>query len=54
MDLILSVVVLCAFALAAGAVVLFRRGGTARQAWLMLLLAGIMLANALIWALPAP
>jgi len=54
MDLILSLVTLSALALVAGAVFLFRRGGAARQAWLMLLLAVVMIANVLIWALPTP
>ena len=54
MDLILSIVTLAALALVAGAIVLWRRSGTGRQVWLMLLLAVVMIANVLIWALPAP
>lgn len=54
MDLILSLVVLCAVALVGGAGVLFRRKTAAKQAWLMLLLAAVMLVNVLIWTLPTP
>jgi hypothetical protein len=54
MDLILSLVTLTALALVAGAIFLWRRGGAGRQVWLMLLLAVVMIANVLIWALPAP
>ena len=52
MDTILSVVVLAAIALIGGAIFLWRRDGLKKQVWLMLLLATIMLANVLIWALP--
>jgi hypothetical protein len=38
----------------AGAFVLWRRTGTAKQPLLMLLLAAIALANVLIWTLPTP
>ena len=54
MDLVLSLVTLTALALVAGAIFLWRRGGAGRQVWLMLLLAVVMIANVLIWALPAP
>lgn len=54
MELILSLVVLCTIALIGGAVVLFRRGTAAKQAWLMLLLAAVMIVNVLIWTLPTP
>lgn len=53
-DLVLSLVMLAALALVAGAFVLWRRTGTARQPLLMLLLAAIALANVLIWTLPTP
>jgi len=54
MDLILSLVTLTAVALVAGAIVLWRRHGAGRQVWLMLLLALVMIANVLVWALPGP
>ena len=52
MDAVLSIVVLTAFALVAGAAYLWRRGGATKQAWLMLVLAVVMIANVLIWTLP--
>lgn len=52
MDTILSVVVLAAIALIAGAIYLWRRFGGGRQVWLMLLLAAVMIVNVLIWTLP--
>jgi drug/metabolite transporter superfamily protein YnfA len=52
MDLILSMLVLAALAMVAGAILLWRRGGAQKQVWLMLLLAVIMIANVLIWTLP--
>jgi hypothetical protein len=52
MDLVLSVVVLAAIALVAGAIWLWRRGGATKQVWLMLLLAVVMIVNVLIWTLP--
>jgi hypothetical protein len=52
MDTVFSVVVLTAIGLVAGAIWLFRRGGADKQAWLMLVLAAVMLGNVLIWALP--
>jgi hypothetical protein len=51
MDWVLSLVVLAALALLAGAFVLFRRGET-RQAGLMVLLAIVMLVNVAIWVVP--
>jgi predicted alpha/beta hydrolase len=54
MDWIFSLVTLAALALVLGAVALWRRGGARRQAWLMLLLAAVMIANVLIWAVPLP
>jgi hypothetical protein len=50
-DLILSLVMLTAVALIAGAVFQWRRGGR-RQAGLMLVLAVVMIANVLIWTVP--
>lgn len=52
MDTVLSIVVLAAVALVGGAAWLWRRGGTSKQVWLMLLLAMVMIVNVLIWTLP--
>ena len=52
MDLVLSVVMLAAIALVAGAAFLWRRQGANSQVWLMLLLAMVMVVNVLIWVLP--
>jgi len=52
MNFVLSLLVLTAFALVAGAFVLWRRGGATRQVWLMLVLAAVMIANILIWTVP--
>jgi hypothetical protein len=52
MDSVLSIMVLAAFALLAGAVLLWRRGGARKQAGLMVLLAVIMIVNVAIWTLP--
>jgi hypothetical protein len=54
MDLILSLVTLTAVALVIGAIFLWRRNGAGRQVWLMLLLAVVMIANVLVWAIPGP
>ena len=51
MDAVLSVVALAALALVAGAICLWRRG-VRKQAGLMLVLAGVMIVNVLIWTLP--
>lgn len=51
MNLVLSVLMLAAFALLAGAMVLWRRG-VRKQAGLMVLLALIAVANVLIWTVP--
>lgn len=50
-DFVLSLVVLAAFALFAGAVFLLRRGNR-KQAGLMVLLALVMILNAAIWMVP--
>ena len=52
MGTVLSVVMLVALALLVGALFLWRRGGGAKQAWLMLVLALVMIVNVLIWTLP--
>ncbi len=54
MDFVLSLVMLAAIVLVIGAAWLWSRGGARRQVWLMLLLAGVMLANVAIWSLPPP
>ncbi|ASJ90709.1 hypothetical protein [Porphyrobacter sp. CACIAM 03H1] len=51
-DIVLSIVMLAAFALVAGAFVLWRRTGEVRNPALMVLLAVIAVANVLIWTLP--
>lgn len=51
-DIVLSIVMLAAFALVAGAFVLWRRTGEFKQPALMVLLAVIAIANVLIWTIP--
>ncbi len=51
-DLALSLLVFSALALTAGGIVLWRRGGSRKQAVLMLILAAIMAANVAIWTVP--
>lgn len=51
-DLALSLLVFSALALTAGGIVLWRRGGSLKQAVLMLVLAAIMAANVAIWTVP--
>ncbi len=48
----LSLMVFTAIALTIGALYLLRRGGSRRQAVLMLILAMIIAANVALWALP--
>ena len=52
MDAMLSVLVLTAVALVAGAIWQWRRGGATRQVWLMLAAAAVMIGNVLILAVP--
>ena len=52
MNTVLAVVVMAAFALLAGAFVLWRKGATSKQVTLMILLAAVMIANVLIWTVP--
>ena len=52
LDTVLSILVLAAIALVIGGVALWRRGGQAKQVWLMLLLAAIVAGNVLIWTVP--
>ncbi len=51
-DIVLSIVMLAALALVAGAVVLWRRTGEVKNPALMVLLAVIAVLNVLIWTLP--
>ena len=48
----LSLAVLMVIALPLGALALWRRGGSRKQALLMLALAAILAANVVIWVLP--
>ena len=50
-DLVISIIVLAAIALAAGAFVLWRKGIT-RQAMLMAILSFVMIINVAIWLVP--
>lgn len=52
-DIVLSIVMLAALALAAGAFVLWRRTGQVKQPALMVLLAVIAVLNVLIWTIPS-
>lgn len=51
-DIVLSIVMLAAFALIAGAIVYWRYTGEIKQPALMLVLALVAIANVLIWTLP--
>lgn len=51
-DIVLSIVMLAALALLAGAFFLWRRTGELKQPALMVLLALIAIANILIWTVP--
>ena len=52
-DIVLSIVMLAALALVAGAFVLWRRTGEAKNPALMALLAVIAVLNVLIWTIPS-
>jgi hypothetical protein len=52
MNTVLTVLVIAALALLAGAYFLWRRGAPTRQVVLMAVLAATMLANVVIWTLP--
>ncbi len=52
-DIVLSIVMLAALALVAGAYALWRRTGEAKNPALMVLLAVIALINVLIWTVPS-
>ena len=49
---VLSIMVLTAIALVAGAIYLWRKGASRLQIALMLILAAVMAANVAIWAMP--
>lgn len=51
-DIVLSIVMLAALALVAGAIVLWRRTGQVKQPALMVLLAVIAVLNVMIWTIP--
>ncbi|MHA7819072.1 MAG: hypothetical protein ACX930_05435 [Erythrobacter sp.] len=53
-DLVLSIVMLAAFALMTGAFVLWRRTGELKNPALMVVLAIVAIANVLIWTIPNP
>ena len=52
MNTVLSILMLAAFALIAGAIYLWRVKGETRRAALMALLAAIMVMNVAIWTVP--
>lgn len=52
-DIVLSIVMLAALALVAGAFALWRRTGEAKNPALMVLLALIAVINVLIWTVPS-
>ncbi|PLK23266.1 hypothetical protein C0V72_10730 [Porphyrobacter sp. TH134] len=52
-DIVLSIVMLAALALVAGAFFLWRRTGEVKNPALMVLLAVIAVANVLIWTVPS-
>ena len=52
MDTVLSIIMLAAVALVVGAFFLWRKGGSRKQVFLMIVLAAIMLANVAIWTVP--
>ena len=52
MGTVLSLLVLIAIALLVGAFVLWKRGGSRKQALLMVILAVVAMANVVIWTLP--
>ena len=51
-DTVLSILVLAAIALLAGAFVLYRRGGPKRQVILMVILALVAIGNVAVWIVP--
>ena len=51
---VLSIVMLAAIAMVVGAGLLWRRRGTSKQVWLMLVLAVVLAAIVAIWVVPSP
>ena len=51
-DIALSLAMLMVFALPAGAIVLWKKGGSRKQVALMLVLAVVLAANVAIWVVP--
>lgn len=54
MDTVLSILMLAAIAMVAGAIMVWRKGGPRKQVILMLVLAAVMAANVAIWVWPGP
>ncbi|NMW30869.1 hypothetical protein HKD42_02200 [Altererythrobacter sp. RZ02] len=52
MNIVLSIMVLAAFGLLAGAFALWKRGGPIKQVLMMVLLAVIAVVNVAIWTIP--
>jgi NhaP-type Na+/H+ or K+/H+ antiporter len=50
---VLSILMLTAIVMLLGAVYLWRKRGTSKQVWLMLVLAIVLLANVAIWVVPS-
>ncbi len=50
---LLSVLVLACIAMLLGALALWRRSGSGRQVWLMLVLAAVLAINIAIWVVPS-
>ena len=50
---LLSVLVLACIAMLLGAQALWRRSGSGRQVWLMLVLAAVLAINIAIWVVPS-
>ena len=50
---LLSVLVLACIAMLLGALALWRRSGSGRQVWLMLVLAAVLAINIAIWVAPS-
>jgi uncharacterized membrane-anchored protein len=50
---VLSILMLAAIAMVAGAAILWRQRGATKQVWLMLVLAIVLVANVAIWVMPS-
>jgi hypothetical protein len=51
-DTLLAIIMLSAFALAAGGIYLIRSRGDRKKGWLMLAAAAVFLGNVAIWTVP--